>query len=523
MKKIIFLLLAAISATAASAQTDAAYFMEGSTFRSQLNPALAPRQGYFNIPGLGGIQTTMTSNVGMGDIFFPLDGRVVSLFNKDISPQRALAGLHDHNRFALDQRVQILGFGAYTKNRRSFWSFDLGLRTEAEVSMPYSFFEFMKTAPEQASIRDLSVRMQAIAEVGFSYSWRVTDKIYVGARGKFLAGGFRARVGFDRLDVSLLEDAWTIDGTGSMDVYGFQPDAQVREDGSEYYELEDMFDFSNVRLPAAYGFGIDVGVTWDVLPDLQLSLSAVDLGMISWRKSANGHGRLTRQLGFGGVEIVDGVVVENDDNNFDLEKIEFDKVEARREMKSLKSSFYLGGEYKLFQRKLGLGLLYNMRLWENKTYHNLTASVNYTPIEWFTLGANYSFFNGRGNSLGLAINVCPSWINFYVATDLLLAKHTPQWIPIKSTSFNVTVGLGIPIGKRGMRRHPEDEPIGHGISPEVIEMMREERPPLLIEADPEVIEVYDEAGNLIEVEDAPVVAEVEVKEVPEVYLVEIPE
>ena len=52
MKKIIYTLIAAFVACTAVAQTPSAYFMEGSTFRSQLNPAFAPLRGYVNIPVL---------------------------------------------------------------------------------------------------------------------------------------------------------------------------------------------------------------------------------------------------------------------------------------------------------------------------------------------------------------------------------------------------------------------------------------------------------------------------------------
>lgn len=58
MKKIIYTLIAAFVACTAVAQTPSAYFMEGSTFRSQLNPAFAPLRGYVNIPVLGGCRST---------------------------------------------------------------------------------------------------------------------------------------------------------------------------------------------------------------------------------------------------------------------------------------------------------------------------------------------------------------------------------------------------------------------------------------------------------------------------------
>lgn len=56
MKKIYTLIAAALLATGAAAQNPTAYFMEGSTFRSQFNPAFAPLRGYVNIPAIGGVK-----------------------------------------------------------------------------------------------------------------------------------------------------------------------------------------------------------------------------------------------------------------------------------------------------------------------------------------------------------------------------------------------------------------------------------------------------------------------------------
>ena len=58
MKKIYTLIAAALLATGAAAQNPTAYFMEGSTFRSQFNPAFAPLRGYVNIPAIGGVNST---------------------------------------------------------------------------------------------------------------------------------------------------------------------------------------------------------------------------------------------------------------------------------------------------------------------------------------------------------------------------------------------------------------------------------------------------------------------------------
>lgn len=61
MKKTLALLLSLTFAAGVSAQSNTAYFMEGSTLRSQLNPALAPQRGYFNIPGVAASMSPRTA------------------------------------------------------------------------------------------------------------------------------------------------------------------------------------------------------------------------------------------------------------------------------------------------------------------------------------------------------------------------------------------------------------------------------------------------------------------------------
>ena len=72
-------------------------------------------------------------------------------------------------------------------------------------------------------------------------------------------------------------------------------------------------------------------------------------------------------------------------------------------------------------------------------------------MRWFTLTGSYSVLNNRGGAVGLGLNLCPGWINFFLATDLLITRHTPQWVPVRQSSANLTLGIGIPLGKRSHR------------------------------------------------------------------------
>ena len=286
MKKIYTLIAAALLATGAAAQNPTAYFMEGSTFRSQFNPAFAPLRGYVNIPAIGGVNINVGGNIAVDNILFSRDGKLVTLLDSSVSAADALSGLKQNNLL-----------GAFTKNHKNFWSFDLNVRVNEDANLPYSLFEFIKLGKE-GQIRNFGTSTDSYLEAAFSYSFPLMDdRLYIGIRGKFLAGL----------------------------------------------------------------------------------------------------------------------------------------------------------EYEVWRHKIGIGLLYTARVWKYKTMHNITGSVNFHPVRWFTVSGSYSVIDNRGGAVGLALNLCPNWINFYLATDVLTSKHTPQWVPIKQSSMNVTLGLGIPIGKRSHR------------------------------------------------------------------------
>ena len=51
--------------------------------------------------------------------------------------------------------------------------------------------------------------------------------------------------------------------------------------------------------------------------------------------------------------------------------------------------------------------------------------------------------DNRGGAVGLGLNLCPNWINFFIGTDVLITKHTPQFVPVRQSIMNVTLGIGV--------------------------------------------------------------------------------
>ena len=446
MKKIYTLIAAALLATGAAAQNPTAYFMEGSTFRSQFNPAFAPLRGYVNIPAIGGVNINVGGNIAVDNILFSRDGKLVTLLDSSVSAADALSGLKQNNLLGMDFRMNVIGFGAFTKNHKNFWSFDLNVRVNEDANLPYSLFEFIKLGKE-GQIRNFGTSTDSYLEAAFSYSFPLMDdRLYIGIRGKFLAGLARAQVTYDRFDISLREDRWAVLAQGTLDLTAAGAKVETDPD-SETFEIGDL-DFKPTK-PAGYGFALDLGATYDILPNLQASLAVTDLGFISWSKKNSVMGVSTQETEFTGATVPENASEPVPD--FDLEMLKFNQVDGRSTTKMLRASVNAGLEYEVWRHKIGIGLLYTARVWEYKTMHNITGSVNFHPVRWFTVSGSYSVIDNRGGAVGLALNLCPNWINFYLATDVLTSKHTPQWVPIKQSSMNVTLGLGIPIGKRSHR------------------------------------------------------------------------
>lgn len=447
MKKLYILITLALFSLTAVAQNSTSYFMEGSVARNQWNPAFAPNRGYVNIPVIGGIQADISGNVALSDILYRNNGKLTTLLSPSVPASLALSGLDDMNRLGTGINLNVIGFGAYTKNQKSFWSFGINVVANAEVRAPYELFDFAKNGTS-GNFANLGVSADSYIETAFSYSFPVIDKLYLGVRGKFLVGAARASLTFDEFTANMGADRWYAHAIGTMEMSGMVPDTKYTDDQNKVYNMDNLG--SEFKVPAGYGFGVDIGATYDLLPELQLSLSVNDLGLMSWSKKSTSVGRLDEDIEFTGVE-VDANGNASQPSSFDLEELNFGVVDSKGLNKSLRTSVNAGAEYSILDRRIGFGLFYSAKFLQFKTRHNVTGSVNFRPLKWLHASGSYSVLGKDGSALGLALNICPGFINFFVATDMLLAKKNPQWIPVNSSNANITFGLGVPIGPKGAR------------------------------------------------------------------------
>lgn len=433
-----------VVAFTAAAQNPTTYFMEGTPLRSQWNPAFKTDRGYVNFPFIGAIQVGTEGNLALSDIFYPTsDGSLTTLFSGSVPSSLVMEGLDPMNSIGAGVNMNLIGFGAYTKKRHHFWTFGLNLRTNVDSRFPYELFDFMKNG-NSGNIANLGLSLESFAEAAFSYTFPIIKNLDLGVRAKVLFGLARGSMNFDRFDARLGEEYWSAHAVGTMEFSGLMPATKTLEDGRVVYDMEELVD--EFKAPAGYGFGFDVGATWSLLKErLRLSAAVNDLGVMFWSKSAASIGRVDREILFTGVETDEhGNTVHPE---FDLDELEFDVQESKQVSKSLRASFNVGGEYNFLSHRIGLGVFYQAKLWEYNTRHNVTFSANFRPLKWLHVSGSYSFVDNGAQAVGLALNLCPKFINLFVGTDILLSKKTPQWVPIDQSNMNVTFGLSFPIGK----------------------------------------------------------------------------
>ena len=485
------MLVCTLSANAQFLRTS--YFMEGTHYRQQLNPALTPTKGYFNLPVIGAVNATVGStSLGYQDIIDIIDDGDDFYTKPDFMNR-----LKDNNKLNVNFSTEILSAGWY--KGKNFWSFNIGLRTDIGANLTKSMFTFLNEMDgiednwrnSNYDISNQQLNINAYAEVGLGLSRQINSRLTVGARVKALLGignmdlklnnvAMNASLPSDAR-ISQLQDPAYLSGLGVDDITKLRSEIESyhanlavdahlessfkglnlkKEDGQDY--ISD-FEFESKDMGiAGYGFGIDLGASYKIMDNLTVSASVLDLGFISWSKSstkiASANPDPIDIKGSTYANMVDpnnpNTVMnavnqlQNDAQGYmdrvtngdvlDYDMLQLEVSDAKESRKSrLASTLVLGAEYGFFNNKLAVGVLSTTRFVQPDALTELTFSANYRPKSWFNVALSYSAIQSAGKSFGLGLKLGP----LFVGTDyMFLGKN--------SNSVNGFVGVSIPLGGR---------------------------------------------------------------------------
>lgn len=473
------MLVCTLSANAQFLRTS--YFMEGTHYRQQLNPALTPTKGYFNLPVIGAVNATVGStSLGYQDIIDIIDDGDDFYTKPDFMNR-----LKDNNKLNVNFSTEILSAGWY--KGKNFWSFNIGLRTDIGANLTKNMFTFlneMETVEEnwRNSNYDISgqqLNINAYTEIGLGLSRQINSRLTVGARVKALLGIGNMELKLNRVAMSAnLPSDQQINQWSSESYWNSMTPSQAAQAAQElkdkfnnYHanltvgaelkssfkglELQEEegkdyvtdFDFDSGKLGiAGYGFGIDLGASYKILDNLTVSASVLDLGFISWSKSstkiASANPDPIDIKGSTYANMVDpnnpNTVMnavnqlQNDAQGYmdrvtngdvlDYDMLQLEVSDAKESRKSrLASTLVLGAEYGFFNNKLAVGVLSTTRFVQPDALTELTFSANYRPKSWFNVALSYSAIQSAGKSFGLGLKLGP----LFVGTDyMFLGKNS---------------------------------------------------------------------------------------------------
>lgn len=473
MKKIHKLLTVAAVAgsclTVSAQALHSGYFLEGYSYRHQLNPAFAGERNYISIPALGNINIGTQGNIGVGTFLFPQNDQLTTFMHSSISGEEFLSGLKDNNRINANINLTLLSAGFHAWG--GFNTVDINLRSNTSMNLPYDLFAFMKmgmTGNEtHYHMKNLGIESNNYVELAFGHSRKINDKLNVGGKLKFLLGGANLSMKMTEMDVTMAQDKWMVRANGEMNASLKGLMMPTKEESGRKLDnpsQRDLIDWDNIDVdsPGLGGFGmaIDLGATYKIMDDLTLSAALLDFGFISWNntiKAATSNSAWEFD-GFKNIA-VDSELGDDDPNSLnsqldaigkDLEDYaSFHRTEnGVKRTAMLGATLNIGAEYAFpLYNKLHFGFLSSTRIKGKYSWSEGRISANVAPIKWFDAGVNYAI-SSFGSSFGWLLNFHPRGFNFFIGMDHLMGKVTPQFIPVKSGNMNVSLGFNVTFGDR---------------------------------------------------------------------------
>lgn len=466
MKATIRLTMAAVAlslAGSAFAQNlKGSYFMEGSLFRHELNPAFEAQQTYVSMPALGNLGVGINGNFGLSDVMFNRNGRTVTYLHPDVSVTDALSGLGSNNKLIFNLNEQILGVGF--RGIGGYNTIGLNARSFMGAKLPYGIFEITKDLQNKNyDISDMSIFAQGYVELALGHSHRIDENWRVGGKLKFLFGGARLNAEMEDLALNLQADnKWT--ATAHAKVEANVKGLVVPEKNEEYETRPGTYktvDFDNIDVNGAglggFGMAVDLGAEYDfkdIVPGLKASIALLDLGFINWSESHTivNNGKDFEFNGFQNVKVQDGEGVKLSDQTDELKDKLADLYRLQNEGDKGSSSHGIGTtlnvgvEYALpMYEQVRFGLLSTTRIQGAYTWNEERLSVNYTPCKWFEMNINGGL-GTFGGSFGWMLNVHPVGFNFFIGMDHTLGRVSKQFVPLRSNA-DFTMGINFPLTK----------------------------------------------------------------------------
>ncbi|MBO5875152.1 MAG: hypothetical protein J6Q20_01350 [Alistipes sp.] len=464
MKRYIAILLFVVALPiAAMAQVRTSYFMEGSTFRTDMNPALAPTRGYVNFPMLGGVSLGVNNNfLSIENMLYPTKEGLVTFMHKSVDRNDFLKRLPRNNTLQLSLSEQLVGFGAHTK--RFFWSFGMNVRMDVSANIPKQFFSLVTSLGQgEYSMKNMSLGLNTYMETYLGAAIPIKEIATVGFRVKGLVGMVHASLDVNNTMINVTDESVSARLAGEL--RGCAPMAKALIPEGEEVDVDEMLsNIGKVGIGGMTNGGVafDLGAEVRLLDDhLRVSAAVTDLGFISWNKNATVSAKMGGAFAYNGFDLQTGEV------DLNKEDITFEGVDSPKGyLQRMNCSINVGAEYTILNNRISFGLLSHTKFCQMFNYSELTASVNFKPLRWLTATVSHTLLNkNQPGVFGFALNLHPAGFNLFLGADFIDLKFAPMTaasgnrmlLPVRQRSVNLNMGLGFSLGRAKYSKAYKDD------------------------------------------------------------------
>lgn len=455
MKKIFraiaFCGIMATSLSALAQNTNSGYFVENYTYRFQLNPAYSNERNFVSMPALGNLNVDLQGSLNLSDVLYKgTNGKTWLFSNPNIPTSEVMSRIGDKNTLSANLRETIIATGF--KALGGYNTVSIGARADIGLMVPGSLFALVKEGISNRNydIHNIGLSALGYAEVALNHSHdlsKVLPGLRVGASMKFLIGAASVDAHFNRADLTLGTEQWTV--TSDADVYvnlaKFQFDHKYSDKLNRDYVSGFDMDGNGSFGPNGFGLAFDLGATYD-WQDFSFSLAALDLGFISFSD--------TKYATTGGLQTfntddyifnpsdMDGSWNEFADGFDKLYQLE-DKGNIGSHTRTLGATLNVGVRYALpVYRKLSFGFLSSTRIAGRYSWSEARISANVAPAKCFSAGINFAA-GTYGVAFGWLLNYSYTGFNLFVGMDNTYCKFAKQGVPLRS-NMALNVGINFP-------------------------------------------------------------------------------
>lgn len=443
MRRAILTIATALFALTSFAQLRTAYFMEGTYFRTDMNPALTPAKGYFTLPVIGGMGVSLNNNfLSVNNFVYKVGSETVTALDTRVPTADFVKKLPNTGFVNLNSQISLfsVGFNA----RKMFWNFGANVKMSADMSMDKTLLYALKNIGNGTyNLSNVGFDGNVYTELYLGAARNVNDWLRVGGRIKGLVGVVNLHGQFadsyfavtrTQIDASL---HGALQGSGAIINPSFTIDEEM-----DFGDLI-ISDPSQIKVNSG-GVAFDLGAEARFLDDhLRVSIGVTDLGFICWSGANAVAASFTTDVRYRGFNFDTGEVdIVSDDS--------FESNAPSGYTRRLNTTLNLGVEYNILNNHIAFGLLSHTEFRHLYTSSELTASVNFRLGKCFTTTFSQTLFTrNRPGVLGFALNLHPKGFNLmlgvdYVDTSYVLAGDYVA--PKYQKSANVYFGMGFNLG-----------------------------------------------------------------------------